>query len=280
MSVLPSSAAGRRAGTRLAALDRGAGPRPRVPGAALAAAAAVAALAGRAGPRPRYLPALPGALVVIAGAWALAVALVATGRDGWFGHAGPPAPLAAGWLVMTVAMMGPAGLPMMRYVAANTLVPGRAVAAYAGGQVAGWAAFLAAFGLLDALAHAAATPGASGATPGASGAAAAVAVAAGWQLTPWRRAALRTCRRVGVPPAHRGPAERAALRLGLRHGAACVTSCAPLMLATMALPAGRLPAMGAVALLAWLEKAGGLGDRLARPVAAALVSLAVALAVT
>lgn len=216
--------------------------------------------------RSRRLPLLPWLLAVIAAAWAVLVAAYAAGYGGWFGHERAGSLLA--WQVMTVAMMGPSCLPLARYVHANTLVPATATAAFLGGYLAAWTAFLGAFALVDRLAHAVAEPG------GGGGAALALGVAAAWQLTPYKQDFVLSCRRVTVPPAHGNRARKAAARLGLTQGAWCVGSCGALMLAAMA--TGSLAFMAALAVLAWLEKAGGLAKRLARPSAAVLGAAALA----
>lgn len=197
--------------------------------------------------RPRRLPLLPFGLAAIAGAWLVVLGAHAAGRGGWFGH---EAPNLLAWQVMVVAMMGPSALPMTRYVAANTLVPGRALSVFAIGYLGAWTAFLCLFGAVDAALHVLV----GSAPAGSAGPALAFGFAAAWQVTPYKRRALRACRAVWVLPAHRGRAEPAALRLGLRQGAACVTSCGPLMLAAMAAPHGRVGLMASAAALVWAEK--------------------------
>ncbi|HWL37019.1 MAG TPA: DUF2182 domain-containing protein [Frankiaceae bacterium] len=215
----------------------------------------------------RRLPPLPWVVAAIVVAWVVLAGAYAAGYGGWFGHERAGSVVA--WQVMTVAMMGPSCLPVARYVAANTLVPGPAVALFLGGYLAAWTAFLGAFALADLAAHAVAEPGSGGA-----GAGVALALAAGWQLTPYKRTFLRACRTVDVLPAHGARARRAAGRLGLGQGAACVGSCGALMLAAMA--TGSVAFMAAFAVLAWLEKAAGRPLPLARPSAAVLVAAALA----
>jgi predicted metal-binding membrane protein len=53
--------------------------------------------------------------------------------------------------------------------------------------------------------------------------------AAAWQLTPWKWSALRRCHGVRVP--RREGDGRARLRTGAVHGAWCVASCGPAMVA-------------------------------------------------
>jgi predicted metal-binding membrane protein len=195
-------------------------------------------------------PELPAAAAVAA-AW---LALLATAaRDALAGHpaagmaampgmrsAHPAAGLVAaaglpGWMLMTVAMMGPAALAGVRHTGLNSLRwrRGRAMAGFAAAYLAVWAAF----GVL-ALAAAALFTGA--AVPGPAALAAVLAIAAAWQLTPAKRRSLRACHRsVPLPP--RGwRAEWGSLRFGLRNGAACLGSCWCLMLVMVAAPAGQV----------------------------------------
>lgn len=134
------------------------------------------------------------------------------------------------WMLMTVAMMGPAALAGIRHTGLNSLSwrRYRAMGEFSAGYFIVWAAF----GLLS-LAALAAVPRAVG----WSGAAAALAVAGLWELTPMKRRSLRECHRsVPLPP--RGwRAEVAAIRFGLRNGSACLGSCWCLMLAMTVFPA-------------------------------------------
>lgn len=134
------------------------------------------------------------------------------------------------WMLMTIAMMGPAALAGIRHTGLNSLSwrRYRAMGEFSAGYFIVWAAF----GLVS-LAALAAVPRAVG----WSGAAAALAVAGLWELTPMKRRSLRDCHRsVPLPP--RGwRAEIAALRFGLRNGAACLGSCWCLMLAMTMFPA-------------------------------------------
>lgn len=230
----------------------------------------------------RRQPVLPGVLGALVAAWGLVLAASLEGRAGWFGHGVLEAPgwaslaiAVVAWEIMTVAMMGPSCLPVARYVAANTLAPGRTVPLFLTAYLAPWTAFFAAFALVDAIAHGAAA-GAPAGAPALPLAAMAFTAAAGWQLTGAKAERLRACRTVGVLPAHGRRAGAASARLGLRQGVNCVGSCGPLMLATLAATTGRLALMALVAGLAWLEKATRLGRRLARPSAAALLVIAVA----
>lgn len=228
----------------------------------------------------RRQPVLPGVLAAVGAAWGLVLAASLAGRAGWFGHDVLEAPgwaslatAVVAWEVMTVAMMGPSCLPVARYVAANTLAPGRTVPLFLTAYLAPWTAFFAAFALVDAIAHAA---GGGTTVAPALPLAAAFAAAAGWQLTEVKAKRLRACRTVDLLPAHGRRAGTASARLGLRQGVNCVWSCGPLMLATLAATTGRVALMAIVAGLAWLEKATRLGRRLARPSAAGLLVIGAA----
>jgi predicted metal-binding membrane protein len=209
-------------------------------------------------PRPRRLsvsllmlrhPELGAAAVVIA-AWVTLLVLAARGAHGSSSPAGmagmsmggPAAPrsawsqAAAGlpwWVLMTVAMMGPAALGAIHYTGLESLRwrRRRAMAEFSAAYLAVWAAF----GLL--------APAAAAVVPGAHGPAALAVVltaAAAWQLSPVKRRCLSGCHRsVSLPP--RGwAAEKGALRFGLRNGLYCVGTCWCLMLLMAVAPAGQL----------------------------------------
>jgi predicted metal-binding membrane protein len=197
-------------------------------------------------------PELPAAAVVAVAWLALLAAAVrgvlaghpAAGMAGMPGMGGihPSAgPWAAaggglpGWVLMTVAMMGPVALAGIRHTGLNSLRwrRGRAMAGFAAAYLAVWAAF-------GALALAATAWPDGLAVPGPAALAAVLAAAAAWQLCPAKRRSLRACHRsVPLPP--RGwRAEWGSLRFGLRNGAACLGSCWCLMLVMVAAPAGQV----------------------------------------
>jgi predicted metal-binding membrane protein len=197
--------------------------RPELPAAAVVAAAWLALLAMAApgvlaGHPAAGMAAMPGMGVRPAASPVTAVA------------AGLP-----GWLLMTVAMMGPAALAGVRHTGLASLRwrRGRAMAGFAAAYLAVWAAF----GVL-ALAAVALRPAAP--VPGPAALATVLAAAAAWQLTPAKRRSLRACHRsVPLPP--RGwRAEWGSLRFGVRNGAACLGSCWCLMLVMVAAPAGQV----------------------------------------
>jgi len=192
-----------------------------------------------------------GAAVVVAAAWVTLVALdAAGGRGNGAGAGGMPGMTARGpatlggawsaavsglpsWILMTVAMMGPAALLSVGYAGRTSLRwrRRRAMAEFSAGYLAVWAAF----GVL-ALAAAASAPGVARPVT----LAVVLAAAAAWQLTPVKRRFLLAAHRsVPLPP--RGwRAERGALAFGLRNGLACVGSCWCLMLVMAVGPGGGL----------------------------------------
>ncbi|HEV3051521.1 MAG TPA: DUF2182 domain-containing protein, partial [Longimicrobium sp.] len=102
--------------------------------------------------------------------------------------------------------------------------------------------------------------------------AAVLAVAALWQVTPWkRRALLNGHRAVPLPP--RGlRATVADVHFGLRYGAACVGSCWALMLAMVVAPSGHLLWTATLAVVVTAEKTLPRPRRTSRRVAYALAA--------
>jgi len=157
------------------------------------------------------------------------------------------------WLVMTVAMMGPAVLGKFRDAAGSGSGTARMVAAFGIGYLAVWAAF----GLI---AEAAAT--AIRGVPSPRALTLCLAVATAWQVIPLKHRVLRACRAAG--PAVQSAADRRAasrcaprqraisafaLRRGLRLGLCCLGTCWCLMLVPLAAPGGQLPWMAGLAIL-------------------------------
>jgi predicted metal-binding membrane protein len=190
------------------------------------------------------------------------------------GHAPLAAPGLGWWVVMAVAMMLPAALPVARAVGFNSLWARRhrAPALFAAAYVAVWAAFgaaaLAAWPLVgDELADRGVT--------GAAAAGALLALAAAWQLATPHRRCLKRCHRT-LPLAPRGrAADRACARYGAYHAVQCVGVCWPLMLATV--PGHGLLLMASLTALSSWERLAARPRR--RLCAAALVVLATAVAI-
>ena len=202
-------------------------------------------------PRPLRVP---GALTALAlGGWvASAVAM-----NGMMAMEGPGSVGSFLWLwvAMSAAMMLPSLVP----AASLAGCVGRSATGFVGGYAAIWAA-------TGVLAYVAADALAAASTWLAVGA---IALAAAYQLTPWKAACLRRCR---------GPlgllVRRRAFRAGLEHGLVCLGCCWALMLALLALGTASLLWMAAVAAAIFVEKVTSIGARAVGPVALALVGAA------
>lgn len=137
------------------------------------------------------------------------------------------------WSAMVLATMMIVVRPAAHHVAANTLRRRRsaAVVTFVGTYSALWiSAGLAAVALTD-----------TGARPlHGHLASLALGVAGAYQFTAVKQRVLRSCHRT-TPLAIGGPAAaRSWAGFGVRHGSACVASCAPLMIAASVAPGGML----------------------------------------
>jgi predicted metal-binding membrane protein len=162
----------------------------------------------------------------------------------------PPDPLASlgTWLVMTVAMMVPLTVASIRTTAARSLWSRRerAIVGFLLGYLGPWLIAGMAVTMLEA------GPGHD--TFGSPAVAAAgCAVAAAWQITPAKGAALRACHRT-KPLAPTGwRADGDCLGYGWMIGGWCIVSCWALMLATV-LAGHSLAAMAAASGIALVER--------------------------
>jgi predicted metal-binding membrane protein len=192
----------------------------------------------------------------------LPAALVALALAGWvvsaaaMGDMGSMASFLWLWIAMSAAMMLPSVVPAVSLAERV----GRSGTAFVGGYFAVWAvtgvaAFEAARVLMSA---------------GRWLAAGAIAAAAVYQLSPLKDACLRRCRSpLGLL------LRRGALGAGLEHGVLCLGCCWALMLALLALGAGSLLWMAAVAAAIFVEKVTSLGPRASAPLAVGLLGAAV-----
>ncbi len=180
------------------------------------------------------------------------------------------------WLVMMAAMMLPAVTPVI--VRIDRLMRRRGAGrttAYllAAGYLAVWAAAgVAAYGLFLVFQPVAA----AGDPATAVRAGAAVLLFAGaYQLSPLKRACLRLCRSpLAVVVRHgeritAGP--RGALLAGVHHGAFCLGCCWALMAVLLAAGMMSLVWMGVIAAVILAEKVWRHGERLSRPLGAAMI---------
>jgi predicted metal-binding membrane protein len=160
------------------------------------------------------------------------------------------------WIAMSAAMMLPSVVP----AASLAQAVGRSGTAFVAGYLAVWGASGAvAFETSRGLESA-----------GDWLAAGAIVAAAVYQLSPLKDACLRRCRSpLGLL------LRRGALGAGLEHGVLCLGCCWALMLALLALGAGSLLWMAAVAAAIFVEKVTSIGARASAPVALALLGAAV-----
>ena len=228
-------------------------------------------------------------LLAIGAAWLVAIWAEVSGVAVAFHHdhlAAGGLPLWAGallllaaWQVMTIAMMLPSSLPLIRmYTLASRGKPERleGIVLFLGAYFAVWSMFalLAFFGdaglhrLVAAwpwlTAHARVIPAIT------------FGLAAVYQLTPLKDACLRACRHPGafLLRFYRAGA-RGGLRLGLRHAIFCLGCCWALMVVMFAAGVAHLYWMALLALIMLIEKTFPSGDRLVYPVGGifALLSL-------
>jgi len=150
------------------------------------------------------------------------------------------------WLLMIVAMMFPLVIAQVRDTAFRSLWRRRhrAIGCFLTGYLFSWVLFGAA--VLAIRAMWAAAP--------STAAVVAVAIAAAWQLSPWKRRALRRCHRV-MPLGPIGwRANVSCARFGWGIGGSCIGACGALMTAC-ALMEHSMLAMGVVTALTMRERA-------------------------
>lgn len=166
-----------------------------------------------------------------------------TSNPGIAGHqsvtSGPgPAPiflLSVGlWVVMATAMMLPTALPAARSISLNGKWKRRqrGPALFAIGYLAVWSAVGALLLSVVWLAVWLIGPKATGPLA-ISGA---LAIAAVWESTRWKRLCLRACHRLRSLPPDGWRADRASVREGIRNGVWCTGSCGPMMVAMALAP--------------------------------------------
>jgi predicted metal-binding membrane protein len=198
------------------------------------------------------------------------------------GGTGAPAVLevglfVVGWAVMTVAMMLPTSVPLVRTFAAivgRRHRPGRLVALLILGYLATWTAFGLLVYLGDRVLHAIVD-----ATPWLAAypqviAAGVLATAGAYQFSALKYRCLDECRTpLGfVISRWTGRHERTeALRIGVAHGLFCLGCCWSLMLVMFALGLGSLAWMFVLAVLMAIEKNAPIGRSLGRPVGVVLL---------
>ena len=174
---------------------------------------------------------------------------------------GPGEPYLAdlsGWVLMVVAMMVPGALADVRLVALSSLWSRRqrTIVLFLGGYLCVWIGF----GVL--------------AVGVAEGVGVLLALAAVWQLTPWKWRAVRRCHLIEALPPRGARADAACARAGLRYGGRCLASCWPLMLAMAAAGHQAVALMALATVVVAAEKIVVRSARLRAPAAALLAGAA------
>jgi len=160
-----------------------------------------------------------------------------------------PARLAGEWALMVAAMMAPLMAAPLRHVGDRSFARRRprAMLLFSLGYAAVW---MSAGVILAAAALAARI-----AAPAPLACAGLVLAAALlWQVSPAKQWCLNRCHGRPAIAAFGAAADRDAVRFGLAHGAACVGTCWALMLLPLAVGAGHLATMAAVALFVFGER--------------------------
>jgi predicted metal-binding membrane protein len=240
------------------------------------AAPAVATARGpRREPRARVRGVPVVALAAIAAAWAAAIAAQASGAAGVVHHDtvladGPPPAAAvllflAGWQVMTVAMMLPSSLPLVRmFAAASAVAParGRALAAFLGAYALVWTSFGTLAFAGDAGLHALVNASPWLEQHDWAIAPSVLMLAGAFQFSSLKDACLRSCRHpASFMHRHYERGTAGAFKLGARHGAFCLGCCWALMLVMFAVGVASLIWMALLTALMVHEKTRPTGAR-------------------
>lgn len=127
------------------------------------------------------------------------------------------------WVLMATAMMLPTALPEARSISLNGKWKRRqrGQALFALGYLASWSAL----GVVVLCAVRLIGPKVTGPLAVAG----ALAIAAAWEATRWKRLLLRACHRLSSLPPDGLRADRACIREGIRNGVRCTGSCGPMM---------------------------------------------------
>jgi predicted metal-binding membrane protein len=212
--------------------------------------------------------------MAMAGGWTMSMAWMRMPGQSWLGAA---ATFVGMWVVMMVAMMLPALVPMLRRYraavgAAGERRLGRRTALVGAGYFVAWTLFgVAVFPLGVALATAAMElPALARAVPIAIGAV--VLIAGALQFSAWKAKQLACCRdgpaRISTQPT----SAAAAWRHGLRLGVHCIACCLGPTAILLVLGVMDLRAMAGVTVVITLERLAPAGERVARALGAVVVA--------
>lgn len=161
----------------------------------------------------------------------------------------PPASLAAGWVLMLVAMMTPVLISPVSHIRLRSFTYRRArsIALFVAGYAAIWMAL---GGVLPAIELAVRLFAPQSYLPAAG----VVLIGLVWQFSPIKQRCLNRCHAHTELAAFGAAADFHVLRFGMIHGIWCAGSCWALMLFPMLLPRGHVVAMATVAGLIFSER--------------------------
>jgi len=229
----------------------------------------------------------PTILLVIAGAWALAVVAEATGRGRTLHHdslihGGLPvwaavAVFVVAWQVMIAAMMLPSSLPLIRLfhvVSEAQPTAGVVRAAFLGGYVLVWTGFGTIAFLGDLVIHRGVYSWPWLAARPWIIAGGVLVIAGTFQFSDLKDACLKQCRNPGaflLQHYRRGVGQ--GFRLGRDHGLFCLGCCWAIMLVSFAAGVANLAWMVILTVLMVFEKTGKNGDRGVVPIGIGLFAL-------
>lgn len=239
-----------------------------------------------AAPARRRLPS-PTILWAITAAWGLALVAEVSGHGAALHHdklieGGLPFAAALGlfvvaWQVMIAAMMLPSSLPVIRlfnHMATGQLRVARVRAAFVAGYAAVWTVFGALAFIGDLGIHRTVDSWPWLAAHSWLIAGGTFVLAGAFQFSSLKDRCLRECRH---PAAfllrHYRRGGGAALRIGARHGLACLGCCWALMLVAFAAGVANLAWMAIFTFIMVFEKTGPAGNRAAKPLGVGLLAL-------
>jgi predicted metal-binding membrane protein len=173
------------------------------------------------------------------------------------------------WTVMMALMMLPATIPVMSVVARGSRAatalgePSTPPVGFVGGYLLVWTLFSGGATLLQAWLASAMWLGGDLRLQGDGARGAALMIAGGWQLTPWKHACLSRCRIPLAFALHRWRTGlTGAVGMGVDHGLSCLGCCWALMLVLFATGVMNVAAVAALAVLVVVERIVAAGRTL------------------
>ena len=183
------------------------------------------------------------------------------------------------WVLMMGVMMLPAATPVLRVIVAATAAPSPSrlsVPVVLAGYLLVWTAFSALATVAQASLAAAGLLGADLRATDGRLASVFLALAGGYQFSPWKLRFLSHCAHpIALLLRHPGGDARASVAMGMRYGITCIGCCAPLMLVLFAVGVMNVAWIVAITVFVLAERYGIGGAMLSRAAGGALVAYAV-----